>query len=188
MDTQPNDPSAAIGPRSRPVSAILVGGFIVGILDLVYAIGVYSPKHPILIPQTIASGVLGAKAYSGGGATAVLGVVLHFFIAFVAAAIYYLVSRRVSFLIRRAFVSGLIYGAVVYLVMHWVVLPLSAVHPSHMAALLKLAEFVEHWFFVGLPIAMSVRHSSICPDSNCVLCVRGLCWPGKARAKAYAYR
>ena len=78
MNTQQNDPSAVTATTNRPLSAILVGGFIVGTLDLVYAIAVYSPKHPILIPQTIASGVLGAKAYSGGGATAVLGVVLHF--------------------------------------------------------------------------------------------------------------
>ncbi len=51
-------------PRRFP--AIVVGGLIVSVLDLAYAIAVYSPRQPILIPQTIASGILGLKSYSGG--------------------------------------------------------------------------------------------------------------------------
>jgi len=36
-------------------------------VDLAYAVvAVYSPRQPILIPQTIASGILGLKSYSGG--------------------------------------------------------------------------------------------------------------------------
>jgi hypothetical protein len=64
--------------QPRPFPAIVVGGLIVGVLDLAYAIAVYSPRQPVLIPQTIASGILGLKSYSGGTQTAVLGVVLHF--------------------------------------------------------------------------------------------------------------
>lgn len=138
----------------------MVGGLIVGVLDLVYAIVVYSPKKPILVPQTIASGVLGLKAYEGGAKSAALGVVLHFVIALGAAAVYYLASRKLTFLLDRAVLSGLIYGALIYLFMHVVVLPLSAVPKSDMPLLYKAAEFVEHWFCVGLPIALSVRHYS----------------------------
>ena len=144
----------------RPFPAIFVGGLIVGLLDLLYAIVVYSPKKPILIPQTIASGVLGVKSYSGGIRTAVLGVVLHFVIALGAAAVYYLASRKLTFLVDSAVLFGLIYGALVYFFMHLVVLPLSAAPPSHMPLIYKVFEFVEHWFWVGLPIALSVRHYS----------------------------
>ncbi len=48
--------------HSRPLPAIFVGGLIVGVLDLAYAIGVCSPKQPIVIPQTIASGLLGVNS------------------------------------------------------------------------------------------------------------------------------
>lgn len=58
--------AAALLTRPRPFPAILVGGAIVGVLDLIYAILVYSPHKPILIPQTIATGLLGTKAYDGG--------------------------------------------------------------------------------------------------------------------------
>jgi hypothetical protein len=102
----------------RPVLAILVGGIVVGVLDLIYAILVYSPRNPILIPQTIASGVLGMKSYSGGAHTAALGVALHFVIALGAATVYYLASCKLAFLVRRAVFFGLVYGALVYPFMH----------------------------------------------------------------------
>jgi uncharacterized membrane protein YagU involved in acid resistance len=146
--------------KPRPFLAIGVGGLIVGILDLAYAIIVYTPHRPILIPQTIASGLLGMKSYSGGMETAVLGVFLHFVIAFGAATVYYLASRKLPFMIHRAVLCGLIYGALVYAFMHLVVLPLSAAPHSHGHFIYKAFEFVEHWFFVGLPISLSVRHYS----------------------------
>ena len=150
----------AVSPTPRPFPAIIVGGFIVGMLDLVYAILVYSPNKPILIPQTIASGVLGAGSYNRGLQSAVLGVVLHFVISLGAATTYYLASRKLPFLAQQAVLSGLIYGALVYLFMHLIVLPLSAVPGGSMPFIYKAFEFVEHWFCVGLPIALSVRHYS----------------------------
>jgi uncharacterized membrane protein YagU involved in acid resistance len=144
--------------HSRPFPAIFVGGLIVGILDLAYAIVVYSPKQPILVPQTIASGILGMNSYSGGTPTAALGVILHFAIALSVATVYYLASRKLTFLVKRAVLAGLIYGALVYLVMHIVVLPLSAMPKGDTPLVYQVSEFVEHWFCVGLPIALSVRH------------------------------
>jgi hypothetical protein len=147
---------AVTSPKSRPFPAIVVGGLIVGVLDLTYAILVYSPHHPILVPQAIACGVLGAKSFEGGAASAALGVVLHFTIALGAATVYFFASRWLKFLVERAVLCGLIYGGLVFFFMHLVVLPLSAAHPGPMRPL----EFVWHWFGVGLPIALSVRHYS----------------------------
>ena len=157
--------TAAPRIRPRPFPAIFVGGVIAGILDLAYAIVVYTPTQPILIPQTIATGVLGPNSYHGGIPTAVLGVILHFVIALGAATVFYLASRwlpspAARVLLDRPILSGMIFGACVYLFMHWVVLPLSLVPDFHPSFLHKATEFVEHWFFVGLPISLSVRHYS----------------------------
>src|SRR5260370_32068938 len=108
----------------------------------------------------MARGVLVVKCHSGGGQTVALGVLLHFLIVFGAATVYYLASRKLPFLVHRAVVFGLIYGALVYLFMHLVVLPLSAAPKRHMPLFLKTCEFVVHWFFVGLPIALSLRRYS----------------------------
>ncbi len=146
--------------QDSPARAILYGGIIAGALDLAYAIVVYSLRHPILIPQTIASGILGAKSYNDGMASAVLGFVLQFFIATTAAAVYYIASRKMTFLVSRAVLYGMLYGAVVYLFMHQVVLPLSAVPKHHTRLVFAATEFVEHLFFVGLPIALCARRYS----------------------------
>jgi len=151
---------ASSSAHSRAFAAIVVGGLIVGVVDLLYAIAVYSPRHPILVPQTIASGILGVKSYSEGTYSAALGIILHFIIALGAATIYYLASRRLKFLMSHAVASGLIYGALVFLFMHIVVLPLSAVPKGDTPFVYMAFEFVEHWFGVGLPIALSVRHYS----------------------------
>lgn len=152
--------AAPLSTTPRPIPAILVGGLMVGVLDLIYAILVYSPQKPILVPQTIASGLLGMKSYSGGAPTAALGVLLHFLIALGAATMYYLASRRLEILVHRAVLFGLVYGAFVYAFMHLIVLPLSAVPKGNMPLIYQACEFVEHWFCVGLPIALSVRHYS----------------------------
>ena len=152
--------AAPLSTAARPFPAILVGGLLVGVIDLLYAVVVYTPHRPILVPQTIASGILGNKAYGGGAQTAALGVALHFLIALGAATVYYLASRKLPVMVERAVVCGLLYGVLVYVFMHTVVLPLSAAPKGHASFFLQACEFVEHWFGVGLPIALSVRHFS----------------------------
>ena len=152
--------AAPFSVTPRPLPAIMVGGLIVGVLDLAYAILVYSPHQPILVPQTIASGVLGSQSYRGGVRAAALGVLCHFIIAFGAATVYYVASRKLKILVDRAVVMGLVYGAVVYFFMHWIVVPLSAAPKGHAPLIYQATEFVWHWFGVGLPIALSVRHYS----------------------------
>ena len=152
--------SSAAGSRPRPVPAILVGGVITGVIDLLYAMVVYSPHRPLLIPLHIATGVLGASAYKEGVPTVILGVMLHFVIAIGAATVYYLASRRLPLLVERPVICGMIFGGLVYFFMHLVVLPLSAVAHHQTPFIYQATEFVEHWFAVGLPIAFSVRHYS----------------------------
>ena len=73
----------------------------------------------------------GGDARAGGGeggwGPAALGILLHFVIAFRVAAVYWLLSRNISFLTSHSFASGLIYGAAVHFAMQYVVIPLSAI-------------------------------------------------------------
>jgi len=92
-DTAPRDP-AAHPQRARPVRAIVFGGLVAGVLDITAAFVIYGLRGalPVRIPQSIANGLLGAAAYKGGFATAALGAALHFFIALVATAVYYVAT------------------------------------------------------------------------------------------------
>jgi hypothetical protein len=134
--------------------AIVVGGGIAGALDLTQACLLFGWK----IPLAIAGGLLGRQAFQGGAGTYALGVLLHFFIAFSVAAIYYGASRRLPFLKEYPFVCGLFYGVAVQEVMNLVVLPLSALHargPFKLESL--ILGLLVHMVVIGLPIAYSVR-------------------------------
>src|SRR5260370_9751604 len=71
--------------RRNPLLVIAVGGFIAGTLDLIQASIFFGWK----IPLVIAGGLLGRAAFHGGAGTYIVGVLLHFFIAFSVTAIYY---------------------------------------------------------------------------------------------------
>ena len=150
--------------KSRALRAILLGGLIAGTLDISYAC-IYSyimrGTGPIRIMQSVASGALGNKAFAGGLRTAVLGLAFHFFIALTAAAVYYLASRRLRFLITQAIICGLLYGIGIYLFMNFVVLPLSAI-PFKMSYPLAslVGGLLIHMLGIGLPIALVVRRYS----------------------------
>jgi uncharacterized membrane protein YagU involved in acid resistance len=117
-----------ISPRPSPARWIIAGGLLVGTLDLLFAGGFWAMRNvpPIRIAQSIAAGVLGDASYDGGAASAWLGVVLHYFIAMMFVLVYWLMARRAAALLQRPVRYGLLYGLLLYLVMNFVVLPLSA--------------------------------------------------------------
>jgi uncharacterized membrane protein YagU involved in acid resistance len=142
---------------------VVLGGLVAGVLDAadgVVAFGLVKGLNPIQVLQYIASGALGKAAFEGGLATAFLGMLFHFFIAFVVAGIYYGASLIIPILYRQAVLFGLLYGAAVYFVMNYLVLPFSNVSPSEFSLALLLNGIIGHAVFVGLPIALFARYSS----------------------------
>ncbi|MGH9779161.1 MAG: hypothetical protein ACRD5I_12190 [Candidatus Acidiferrales bacterium] len=146
-------------PLHRGRRAILCGGLIAGALDISYACvrGILRGSTAVRTLQSVASGLLGRAALDGGWATAGLGLGLHFVIALGAATVYYLASRRIALMVKRPVLSGLLFGALVYLFMSRVVVPLSAAPFTIRLTLLDLA---VHMFFIGVPIALAVRRFS----------------------------
>ena len=151
-------------PRPRPGPAIFWGGLLCGILDInsaFVAYYLYRRVPPIRILQSVAAGAIGrTAAFSGGWATALLGLGLHFLIAFIWATIFYLASRRISFLTRYPWISGALYAEVVYLCMNFVVIPLSATARGPFVWPVLITGPIGHIFFVGLPISLAVRKFS----------------------------
>jgi hypothetical protein len=145
--------SGPLGAK-KALLAIAVGGGMAGVLDLTQAFILFGWK----VPFVIAAGLLGAEARQGGIATYILGVLLHFFIAGSAAAVYYGASRRLRFLTEHPWVCGLFFGAAVEDVMTLIVLPLSALHARGPYQLHDLIQgLAVHMVVIGLPISFSVR-------------------------------
>jgi hypothetical protein len=152
MNSSPNRP-AHLG------TVIAGAGLFVGVLDIADAFIFYGLHGvaPIRILQGIASGLLGRAAFTQGHRSALLGVVLHFFIAFTAATVYLLTSRRLP-LSRHPLLYGALYGVAVYVVMNYIVLPLSKVVPKpHFSSIAFVNGVAALIFCVGIPVAFISR-------------------------------
>src|SRR5258707_10374072 len=113
--------------RSAPWLGLVWGGLIAGTMDITAALVVYGHYGlpPIRLLQSVAAGLLGARAYEGGLATALLGLLCHFVIAFGAATVFFLASRSLSFLVQHAVLSGVLYGVAVFFFFNRLVVALS---------------------------------------------------------------
>ncbi len=147
----------------RGLRAILLAGAAAGSLDITAAFVTWAPKgiSPVRILQGVASGLLGAKSYRGGAATAVLGLGFQYLIAITAAAVFFAASRRLPVLTRRPFLFGALYGIGVYLVMYRIVMPLSRVHRSPFSWPATAIAVATHVVCVGIPIAVVIGRSRL---------------------------
>ena len=140
--------------------AVLVGGSIAGTLDILFAISFagYNGAPPARLLQTVASGLLGNEAFSGGIPTAALGLLLHFGMSYLWAGIFLVAARRLPRLVRQPMLSGILFGVVVFLTMRLVVLPLSAFpYPVTFKPLATTLDLLSHTFLFGVPIALATR-------------------------------
>lgn len=147
---------------SHAFTPIFWAGATCGVLDISAAFVTWAIRgvKPVVILQAIASGLLGQKSFSEGWPSAILGLGCHFFIAYAAASVYYVASRKIAFMITRAISAGILYGVAVYVVMYWIVKPLSLVQPRPFSWRENIVAIITHMVCVGLPIALMVRRFS----------------------------
>lgn len=170
LDARPMTPN-----RKRPavVLGCLLGGLVAGAFDISYAVTFSywrSGVAPSRVLQSVASGLLGAAAYSGGAVTAALGLGLHFLIALSMATAYVFAARGIPVLARRPVLCGTVYGALLFAFMNLVVIPLSRVPPRTTFPLVVLITgLLVHMFGIGMPIALAARRAyanSASPDGG----------------------
>jgi hypothetical protein len=165
----------------KRLRAVLIGGLLAGALDISYAFIVYGPLtyklSPVAVLQSVAAGWLGEDAANAHGAlAALLGLGTHLMLATAMAAVFVVSATRLPALKRHPLMWGLVYGFGLYVVMTYLVLPLSAAHRSQhfatdlheIAARLQvslssirprnrgllLGTLVTHMVFVGVPISL----------------------------------
>lgn len=136
----------------------LYAGLLAGALDIAAAVltNLQVPARAVL--QSVASGLLGAEAYRGGWPTAGLGLAAHFAIMLVIAVVFVAAAARFPALRRHWLPAGALFGVAVWVVMAFVVVPLSASPisgPVDLTAALK--PIAIHILCVGLPIAWVAR-------------------------------
>ena len=141
--------------RSIAVAALVLG--TLDLIDLVIFYGWATQTSAIAVMQYYASGALGLAAFAGGVATALLGLVFHYGVSFVVAAVFIVSANQLQVLRRHVILGGLLYGLAVYVVMNFIVLPLSAAPPLPFSMIALIQGIVAHLLLVGLPPALIVQ-------------------------------
>ena len=143
---------------------MLAGGVIAGTLDIVYACVFWALEAdvpPSRILQSVAAGLLGDASFTGGAATAGLGLLLHYLIASTMSLAYYLAALRVPALTRRRVAWGAAYGLLLYVVMNHIVVPLSATPAGSRDPTWIALTVTVHVFFIGVPIAWLAGRAAV---------------------------
>jgi hypothetical protein len=92
--------------KANSLATILWSGAAIAILDIANAMTfwtVYNGATPQVILQSIAAGLMGRDAFSGGAPTAWLGAFLHFFISRGIVTVYFIACRLWPMLLSRPF-------------------------------------------------------------------------------------
>ncbi len=150
---------------SRLVRAGLLTGAVDGLFSSVLATVFYNSSVTRLF-QGVAAAVLGKAALDGGTRTALIGVLIHFGVAFGWSAVFlFLVmrSRWIGDLLASkngvAKVAAL-YGPFVWLVMSLAVIPILFHRPPSIT-LRWLVQLIGHIPFVGLPIVATIAKRAV---------------------------
>jgi len=148
----------------KPWSYVFLGGLVAGTFDITYACIFWFLKRgvaPTRVLQSVASGLLDGASFTGGARTALLGLALHYFIAMSMAVTYYLVARRWSELWQRPWLYGPLYGVLLYGIMNYIVVPLSAANPGSRDLAWVLLSIAVHAFLIGTPCALFARRAML---------------------------
>ena len=151
-------------PDQNPLSRLLRAGLLTGVSDglfsSVLSVAFYHSTVARLF-QGVASTLLGPKAFEGGTGTALVGVLMHFGVAFGWSAVFLFLVLRASG-IRRLLAApagvskvAAMYGPFIWLVMSLAVIPL-LLHRPPAINIRWWIQLIGHFPFVGLPIVASL--------------------------------
>jgi hypothetical protein len=141
---------------SLPI-AILMAGLIVGTLDAMAACVhayAFSGASPDRVFRFVASGVFGNDALTGGLSMAAWGLLFHFIVATGWTSLFYLLYPKVNFFASSQYLSGIAYGIFIWLMMNFVVIPLSNVPVVTFHFTIRTVVMILiHMFIIGVPIS-----------------------------------
>ena len=145
--------------NTRMLVAAAVAALVAGVLDLVVVRAYWDSAGIgfLRIGQSVARGWYGDASFAGGMKTAVIGMASHFAIMFAFMLAYLLAAQRIAFMRKRRVLSAIGYGLATFVVMNYLVVPLSrAAHPMKYD-LWFLTSVGAHVFLVGFGAMLAER-------------------------------
>jgi hypothetical protein len=144
--------------RSSILKPILVGTFVCGTLDILFAVilTLLRGKDPAAMLRFVASGPFPQATDWGTGGSA-LGLLVHFTLMAILVAAFVLAARRIPALTDSPLLWGLLFGLATYVVMNLIVVPLRFPAAWPPKTLSVATQLFAHIVLVGLPTAFITR-------------------------------
>jgi len=146
--------------RENSIQMMLWAGFVSGTLDGMAASSVFyltQGLYPDQVMQFIASAIFGPEAFKGGTPMIITGIIAHYLIAIAFAGFYFALLPFFKILRQKPVISGLTFGAFIWLLMNLAVLPLSAIQSPPIDLTGAIISILWHMILVGLPISLIAK-------------------------------
>jgi hypothetical protein len=144
----------------KTVSFFVKTWLLVGLLDILAAfISFYlsTGKSPLIVLKFISSAVMGAHAYNDGVVSVLLGLVLHFVVAFLFTLFFFLLYKPLRLYAYNTYIIAIVYGSFIWLVMNRLVLPLTSVKQSSFQLWEAAKAVMILVVMIGLPLAFRMK-------------------------------
>ena len=146
--------------RPRYVS-VLKAGILVGSFDILAAfllVLIRTGKLQVFnILKFIASGIFGKDAAEGGLKMVIIGFIIHYTIAFIFTGLFFWLYPKMNLGSKNKWITGIVYGVLIWFVMNRIVLPLSNVvhRPFSLSnALINIGILI---ICIGIPLSLFAR-------------------------------
>lgn len=147
------------GIYQKPKLLIMQAALIAGVLDIgsAFVYAMLDGHSPLVVLIGIASAVWPGARHAGL-AGAFIGLMVHFAIMYVMAAVYLVAASRIRWTGQRPVLSGCLYGLILWAVMNLIVLPWRwpALFP-HFTTVGVTEQLFSHIVLVGIPMAWLAR-------------------------------
>ncbi|OSZ80052.1 hypothetical protein CAP36_01960 [Chitinophagaceae bacterium IBVUCB2] len=139
-------------------SAIIVTGFIAGLLDGTAAVVnfmVNTGKDPAIVFKYIASAVFGKKAFTTPGWSMIAwGIFFHFAVAFIFTISFFFLYSQIIWIGKNKFLAGILYGLLVWVIMNQLIVPMSQASQPPFVLKNALVSMLILICFIGIPISL----------------------------------
>jgi len=145
------------------IRTAVYAGLLAGTIDIGAASAI-NAAAPDRVLRAVASGLLGRAAAHGGAWVPVLGMFLQWAMSIIIAGVFLAAAAKAPVLLRRWIPAGIAYGVIIFFVMNYAVVPLSAaVFKVHFSPL-SFAENMAAMLLFGLIVAYVGRRGDAAAD------------------------
>jgi uncharacterized membrane protein YagU involved in acid resistance len=145
------------------IRTAVYAGLLAGTIDIGAASAI-NAAAPDRVLRAVASGLIGRAAAHGGPWVPILGMVLQWAMSIVIAAVFLAAAAKAPILLRRWIAAGIAYGVIIFFVMNYVVVPLSAAAFKVHFSPLSFAENMAAMLLFGLIVAYVGRRGDAAAD------------------------